>query len=45
MSTEDLHSVTQKAVMFEIKLQEDRMQGEADEEPEGMDEKDEVKYH
>ncbi|XP_058247904.1 serine/threonine-protein kinase Nek5 isoform X1 [Hemibagrus wyckioides] len=31
----------QKAVMFEIKLQEDRMQGEADEEPEEMDEKDE----
>ncbi|KAK3569139.1 hypothetical protein QTP86_025455 [Hemibagrus guttatus] len=31
----------QKAVMFEIKLQDDRMQGEVDEEPEEMDEKDE----
>lgn len=45
INTKGLQFVPQKAVMFEIKLQEDRMQGEGEKEAQETDEENEVNYH
>lgn len=43
ISTKHLHFM-QKGVVFEIKLQDERMQGEGDKDVQDLDEKNEVKY-